>query len=65
MTEKQEELLRIYRKQWIQLNTLNALRADIEREVSGLHAKQRQLANKIAALSYGEGGSDAEGNEGK
>lgn len=47
---EQQKLISIYREQWARLNMLNALREDLEREVRSLHAKQRQLANKIAAL---------------
>ena len=56
MNEQQERLLEIYRGQWERLNALNALRADIEAEVKDLHARQRQLANKIAALGTIPGG---------
>ena len=48
MNEQQEKLLATYREQWTRLNVLNALRDDIEREIREVHARQRQLANKIA-----------------
>jgi hypothetical protein len=50
MDEKLDELLAVYREQWIELNVVNDLREKLDARGREIHAQQRQLANKIAAL---------------
>ena len=46
-----DKLLGHYRDMWVELNSINDLRAKLEERARDIHARQRQLANKIAALS--------------
>lgn len=58
MNEKQLKLLEHYRSLWVELNAVNALRDDLEKQAADIKAKQRQIANKIAKL--GIAGSEEE-----
>ena len=50
MTEKQERLLALYRNLWVELNTISALRSQLDERVREIHARQRRIANQIAAV---------------
>ena len=65
MTEEQETLLGHYTDLQTELNAVNALREDLERRARDIHAKQRQLANKMAALSAPDGATRAESPGGR
>jgi hypothetical protein len=49
MTPRQEKLLEKYRELWAELNAVNALISELEDKRRDIKAKQRSLANAIAA----------------
>ena len=56
-----EEKIAVYRQLWAELNSLNALIEDLERKRDQVKAKQRQLANGIAAQYAAERERETDG----